>query len=582
MDRLEDTVDPWIEKLWQVLPTVLQRDENVSADQQLEEDLSELQIRQVDIPYSMDYRKSILPNGVDKYLNLKHTLVDNYTMDARREKLPTEVLKYVDLDNTLVINDDEPEKQDYKSFPFKVCLNDLVPGTKLTGLPRVSAPTAKLIPLEGQTTQRVSDKVPEFVSTPVPITYAPVTMVCCLTTSDAVKRTLEVELDIGKDGHFEPGDAFGVLAPNNEQLVQAILARLNASTDQLYKLDGENLPSHLQKASSVTLGDLFRYGVDLTSPPRKTLFRMLADFTSDPTERLSLMYLASKQGVFAFNAVRQEAPNLLDILASFPSTQPPIERLLDLLPAHLPRFYSISSSPLKRPGKIRFAFNIVEYVSGTNNTQRHGVATPWLDKLTELVPSRTTPDKREIPVTKDIRVPMYIRPNANAFILPKHTEKPLVLIGPGTGIAPFIGFLEHRQMQRAHGHKLGPIHVYYGYRDRYKDYLFREELQQFEKDGTITKLRLAESRASDGTPKVYVQDLITRDMDVLYNLVVEKDGAVYICGDAKGMAKGVQDALADMLVKHKKMDVVDANKLLMQWVTDKKYLRDLASIFYMQ
>lgn len=594
---MENIVDPWIEKLWEVLPTVLKQDDNVSIEssiaheKELEKKMTELVINPVDIPYSMTNRKKSLPDLVEKYTNLENTLVDNFTMEARRENLPGNVSDYTKLDDTLVNGKNKIFKN---GFPLIVNLVGLEAGAKLTGLPRVSVPVAKLTKLEGQKAEDLSGKVPDFVSTPVPITYAPVTMVSCLTAPDAVKRTLEVELDIGEDSHFDPGDAFGVLAPNDEELVEAILNRLNVPEKEfhhLYKVEGENLPSHLQKAASTTLIELFRYAVDLTSHPRKALFRMLADHTTDPKEKLSLMYICSKQGAAAFNAIREETPTLLDILETFPSCHPPIDRLLDLLPAHMPRFYSISSSPLKRQGKIRFAFNVVEYITA-GKAQRKGVATPWMDKITQLIPSRTTPTNVEIAVKEDIKVPMYIRQNANAFVLPQETERPLVLIGPGTGIAPFVGFLEHRQTQRnirlsmgGIGHQptqqirdaFGPTYVYYGFREKSKDFLFEKEISEFEADGTISHLRIAESRAADA-PKVYVQDLIKEDSAKLYELIVNKDAAIYICGDAKGMAKGVQDALAEMLVEHQKIDLLEANKTLVGWISSKKYLRDLVSL----
>ncbi|KAI8373390.1 hypothetical protein EDC96DRAFT_605898 [Choanephora cucurbitarum] len=578
-EGLENTVDPWIENLWKILPTVLKQDTNAStATTELEEKMTELKLNPSSIPYSMADRVKNLPEPVQKYTQLENSIIHTQPAVAK------------DMESS---SGGDGLEEFAKGSPLNISLEGLEMGAKLTGLPRVSVPVAKLSRLEGRTmNEELSGKVPNFVPTPTPITYAPVTMVACLTAPDAVKRTLEIELDVGEDMHYEPGDAFGVLAPNDERLVEAVLNRLKIKPEdyqQLYQVEGDNLPSHLKEAKEATLHQLFTYGVDLTSQPRKALFRMLADYTSDPKEKLTLMYICSKQGAAAFNAVRDQSPNLLDILDSFPSCQPPIERLLDLLPAHMPRYYSISSSPLKRQGKIRFAFNVVEYIT-SNQVQRKGVATPWLDKLTELVPSRTTPLKTEIAVTRDIRVPVFVRQNANAFVLPQETERPLILIGPGTGIAPFIGFLEHRQAQRqirlsmgGIGHQptqqirkaFGPIYVYYGFRDKHKDFLFENDLKNFKEDGTITHLSLAESRAVDGSPRVYVQDLIRKDADVLFDLIVNKGAAIYICGDAKGMAKGVQDALVDILVEHQKIDVVEANKLLMSWIASKKYLRDL-------
>ncbi|KAI7904365.1 uncharacterized protein BX663DRAFT_550745 [Cokeromyces recurvatus] len=597
-EGLENVVDPWIEKLWEVLPTVLEQNtelsvvDSIEVEKKLEKQMTELQIDPVSVPYSMKNRKKTLPDLVEKYINLENSLVKK-------------------MEKEIPIEDHNKEKVFKKAFPLQFSLVGLTPGAKLTGLPRVPVPVTKLTKLEGHkkesnkvTLDLSSGKVPDFVVTPTPITYAPVTMVSCLTSSDAIKRTLEIEIDIGEGTEYEPGDAFGIVAPNDEALVEAIFRRLNISEDeylyQLYKLEGgDNLPSHLQKANSSTLFELFCYGLDLTSQPRKALFRMLADYASDPKEKLSLMYICSKQGAAVFNAIRDESPNLLDILETFPSCQPPLERLLDLLPAHLPRFYSISSSPLKRNHKIRFAFNVVEYITAVGKAERKGVATAWLDKLTRKIPSRTTPNNVEVQITAEdnIKVPIFIRQNVNAFVLPKETERPLVLIGPGTGIAPFIGFLEHRQAQRhirlsmgnvvgasSSQHILadfGPIYVYYGFRNRHKDFLFKKELEEFVQDKTITHLALAESRPDvddevrNSQLKVYVQDLMKRDSERLYDLIVNQDAAIYVCGDAKGMAKGVQDALAEMLVEHQKIDLVEANKILVNWISEKKYLRDL-------
>lgn len=297
-----------------------------------------------------------------------------------------------------------------------------------------------------------------------------------------------------------------------------------------------------------------------------------------------------RKGAAAFNALRDQVPTLVDILTTFPSCQPPLERLLDALPPHLPRYYSIANSPLKHAHEIHFAFNIVEYTT-PYDVPRKGVATPWLDRLTGQIPARADHTTKPVRVPSPSgSVPVFRKPNANAFVLPTDTKRPLVLIGPGTGIAPFIGFLQHRQQQRKIREQMGgvglnplrdirnefgPIWVYYGFRDTQKDYLFEHELEELAQDKTITQLRLAVSRATD--QKVYVQDLLRRDADALYDLIVKQDAAVYVCGDAKGMAKGVQDALVEMLARHEHLEPVAANKKLMEWTADRKYLRDLVS-----
>jgi methionine synthase reductase len=249
-----------------------------------------------------------------------------------------------------------------------------------------------------------------------------------------------------------------------------------------------------------------------------------------------------------FNTLRDQLPTLLDLLLTFPSCNPPIERLLDTLPAHMPRYYSIANSPLAHPHAIRFAFNIVHYnTPDPYNVARKGVATTWLDSLTGIVEAATKSDEPapvvEVPLSQKIIVPIFFKVNNNGFVLPTDTSKPLLLIGPGTGIAPFIGFLEHRDEQckirkslggvgafpdRDIASEFGEIRVYYGFRERSKDYLFNSELEGFVERGVVTQLELAVSRES--ATKTYVQDLMRRDMKDLYDFIVKKGALIYVCG----------------------------------------------------
>ncbi|KAI9322855.1 hypothetical protein BX666DRAFT_1898968 [Dichotomocladium elegans] len=622
-EGLETVVDPWIEKLWDVLPTVLKQNEvNAVVDK-----VETLTIKD-DNPYSADQRSNELAPGVEKYLHLANSTImapNPYSADQRSAELAPGVEKYLHLPNSTVetpnpysaekrstelapgvekylnqpkstVNGNAKKPTLHLGYPLKLDYGGLQPGVQLTGLPRLPAASVKLVKLD---TKKEKTDLPsvDLVMTPTPVIHAPVTRVKCLTTEDAMKRTLHVELVPGEEFEFEPGDAFGVIAPNDEQLVEALLSILAPTFEEgyenLYDVEGDNLPTHLQKSKSVTLADLLRYGVDITTPPRKALLRLLAEYTSDTQEKNKLMYLCSKQGAAQFNSVREQMPSLIDILATFPSCKPPMERLLDALPGHMPRYYSITNSPLKYPGKIHFAFNVIDYTTAYN-VPRKGVATPWLDRLTGYVSSRASgagaePVTVELPPAAALTVPMFKKVNASAFTLPTDTQRPLVLIGPGTGIAPFIGFLEHRQQQRRIRKSMGgvgvnpardlaaefgPIWVYYGFRERAKDFLFEQELKQFKEDKTITHLGLAVSREA-GEGKTYVQDLIRQDAAELHDLIINKDAAIYVCGDAKGMAKGVNDALAEMLCEYEKIEPLAANKMLVEWMGSRKYLRDL-------
>ncbi|KAI8581977.1 hypothetical protein K450DRAFT_230196 [Umbelopsis ramanniana AG] len=580
-EGLENVVDPWIANLWSVLAEICQQ--KVSEGDQTAEitkGVSEVEIapmtaaeKAAQEPFSMTERRSTIPETVAPYTGLPNSLVKG----------------------TQINGDSKPAAP--LSHKIHVDTSALENATQLTGLPRVPAAYIKLVKVEKNAEKPLTEKLPRFVYTPTPIIEATVSKVSCISRKGALKRTLHLELDLGEHTDFQPGDAFGVIAPNDEDLVQAILTRLGIKTAeeemQQFSVEGDDLPSHLKHASGVTLIDLFRYGLDLTTAPRKALLRMLGEYTSDAQEKNLLMFLCSKQGLAQFNSLRDQQPTLLDLLVSFPSCNPPIERLLDTLPAHMPRYYSIANSPLAHPHAIRFAFNIVQYTTPEPyNVARKGVATTWLDNLTGLVEAATSSDNTapvvEIPVSQRISVPIFFKINNNGFVLPTDTTKPLLLIGPGTGIAPFIGFLEHRDKQRQIRRSLGgvgafpdrdiatefgEIRVYYGFRERSKDYLFDAELKEFVDRDVITHLELAVSRESEN--KVYVQDLIRRDQKDLYDFIVNKGALIYVCGDAKGMATGVHEALANMLVENEQLEKMEAMKTLTRWITEKKYLRDL-------
>lgn len=215
MCRLESVVDPWIAKLWEALPRVLEKkgDDGV---QEITEKMSTVQVEQ-----------------------------DNnnpYALKDRSKKLPPPVEKYLDLPNTLVVGKEKPQL--VLGHPLQIDLSGLEPGMKLTGMPRVPAEMVKLVRLEAAT--KPKDELPSIdcAVTPSPVLHASVTRVRCLTTADALKRTLHVELDVGDEFDFEPGDAFGVIAPNDETLVEALVSRLTSSTEEgyqvLYSVQGDS------------------------------------------------------------------------------------------------------------------------------------------------------------------------------------------------------------------------------------------------------------------------------------------------------------------------------------------------------
>ncbi|KAJ2417423.1 hypothetical protein H4218_001000 [Coemansia sp. IMI 209128] len=419
-----------------------------------------------------------------------------------------------------------------------------------------------------------------------------------LTSPEALKRTLLVEISLSAADHvhgsWQAGDSFNIYAPNDEGLVAGLLERLAVSPDEarrpvsLRKRDAAiELPTHLARFATApaSLFDILQWACDVCTAPRKQTLRALADHCSEVTDRDRLLFLSSRQGAAVFDELRRQAPTTLDLLHTFPSCLPPVERLLELLPPLAPRSYSICNAPNTASNTWRFAFNVVEYcitVEGSDVStlplRRRGVCTPWLERL---------PRGQRILVAK--------RRNVNEFRMPTGLDaRPVVMVGPGTGVAPFIGFLEQRAQDLvaagARPQEAPLMWLFFGCRSRLHDYLFRSQLEQWQSEGVLTRLSTCFSRDGLDGPK-YVQHTMAQHEDELMSLLLTKSALLYVCGDAKGMGRDVNDALADMLcrysVKHpecfdvladadpKQLSKVQALQLLVRWSTERRYLRDL-------
>ncbi|CAG8600617.1 7584_t:CDS:2 [Funneliformis caledonium] len=549
---LEATVDPWIEKLWPALAKVCVqkgKNNNNAHDENIVESVKNLSVN-------------------DKS--------DNNDLSLPL-KLPNELS--VDEKMNFVIG---------TKITFE--LSELAKAETLTALPRIPTVICKIVKSNKKESINPAS-LPPFINTSTPIVNARLDTVRCLTHPDALKRTIHLELDI-KDYkeklEFVPGDSIGIIAPNNKKLVLEILKTLEIGENEanqeisIESLEGTVLPSHLRNAQTTSIMELFRYGVDLTSLPRKALLRLMAEYTTDEEERKTLLFLCSKQGADQFNRLRHQIPTLLDLLVTFPSCKPPVERLFDVLPSHQPRYYSIANSPLVNRDSFHIAFNIVDYKTpDPYGVRKFGVCTPWLDNLSGHVNEWN----KRFPLTTKVDIPIFMKQNTYGFAVPSDISRPMIMIGPGTGVAPFIGFIQHREQQIIAERRsdnieksLGEMWLFYGCRDIEKDHLYREELEGFLKRGILKELLVATSRAPDaglnGNPK-YVQDLLRKRGQELYELLDRKDAMIFVY--AQGMAKDVNDALADILVEYGNMQRSDSLKLLAKWMNDKRYLRDLWS-----
>ncbi|XP_061043630.1 methionine synthase reductase [Eubalaena glacialis] len=425
-----------------------------------------------------------------------------------------------------------------------------------------------------------------------PIFHVPISKAVQLTMNDAIKTTLLIELDISKtDFSYQPGDAFNVICPNSDSEVQHLLQRLQLTDRREHcvilnikadtKKKGAALPQHIPEKCSLQF--LLTWCLEIRAVPKKAFLRALVDHAGDGAEKRRLQELCSRQGAADYNRfVRDSRACLLDLLLAFPSCQPPLGLLLEHLPKLQPRPYSCASSSLFHPGKLHFIFNIVEFWSDTTAVAlRKGVCTGWLAALVESVLQPNT-HASQADGEKALAPEISISPRAtNFFHLPNDLSVPIIMVGPGTGIAPFIGFLQHREKLREHhpdGH-FGAMWLFFGCRHKDRDYLFREELRHFLKCGILTHLKVSFSRdapvGEEEAPAKYVQDSIQRHSKQVARVLLQENGHVYVCGDAKNMAKDVNDVLVEIISKEVGVEKLEAMKTLATLKEEKRYLQDI-------
>ena len=350
----------------------------------------------------------------------------------------------------------------------------------------------------------------------------------------SAKDVRRVVLDLEGTGlRYEPGDSLGLLAPNEPALVQACLDALGATGEE---------PVPCPDGATRPVREAFRTHLAIARPLDRT-FDLLAGSARDAAEAAMLRKLADGDD----DAVPADA-DLLDLLEHFPSARPPLADLAASLPGLKPRLYSIASSPLAVPGKVELCVSVVQ--ATRRGRARQGVASCHLGfrGLEEAMPAHLQPSH---------------------FRLPEDPATPVIMCGPGTGIAPFRAFLQHRAAQGIQGRTW----LFFGDQTSAADYLFQPEIEAWLADGTLERLSLAWSR-DPGAKKVYVQDRMREQATDLWRWF--QDGArFYICGDAARMAKDVDATLRDIAMREGRMEAEAARDWIVALARQNRYQRDV-------
>jgi sulfite reductase (NADPH) flavoprotein alpha-component len=428
--------------------------------------------------------------------------------------------------------------QDYSEALFskkEARLNLCVPGGK---------ETARMLKTLHQELDGSPSPAPTTETSPAAATAAPAAAQGCsrdnpaeatflsrarLNKQGSAKETWHIEFDLGERIDYTVGDAFGIFPTNDPALADAVIAALNAPPD--FPIGGR------------TLRDVLIDGVSLGTAP-DMLFQLFS-YISGGERRQKAKALAAGEDPDGDAAT-------LDVLAAiqkFSGVRPDPEAFIEALDPLQPRLYSIASSPKVDRKRLALTVDTVRYQ--IDSRTRLGVASTFL--ADRIKPG----DKLKVYVQK-----------AHAFALPADPTVPIIMIGPGTGVAPFRAFLHERMATKA----LGRNWLFFGHQRSNYDFFYEDELAGMKAARVLTRLTLAWSR--DGDQKIYVQDRM-RDVGRDLWAWIAEGAHVYVCGDAKHMAKDVERALIDVVASYGVRSVTDAVTFVADLKKTGRYQQDV-------
>lgn len=354
-----------------------------------------------------------------------------------------------------------------------------------------------------------------------------------ITGRNSDKDVRHLEIDLGDSGlSYQPGDALGVWYHNDPDLVEEIIGLVWRTGDEKITLNGQTL--------TLTLREALTDHLELTQNTT-VIVEKYASLSRD--ERL-IELLADKHQLQQY---AQTTP-LPDMIRQAPADLD-AEQLVALLRPLTPRLYSIASAQEEVGNEVHITVGVVRY--DVEGRARTGGASGYLaDRLEE---------------EGELRV--FIEHNDN-FRLPANPQTPVIMIGPGTGIAPFRAFIQQRAAEGAEGLNW----LFFGNPHFTEDFLYQVEWQRYVKEGVLSRIDLAWSR--DQNHKVYVQDKLREQGAEVWRWI-EKGAHIYVCGDANRMAKDVEQALLELLAEHGGMDAEQADEFLSELRVERRYQRDV-------
>jgi len=371
--------------------------------------------------------------------------------------------------------------------------------------------------------------------------------------------TVHVEIDVSnaKGFSYYTADNLGVLPVNSTEIVESLAKSLSYDLDAVFKVTSSaNHEWHgAPFPMPITIRECLARYCDITSAPRRSELKLLAAYAKDPTDKKALLRLSSKEGKAEYREKIMDAHvGLVDLLLLCPSIQAPLEHFLAFCPRLLPRYYTISSSSSVHPKSVHLTVSLTETQKKDGSVYK-GICS---GHLAGVVAGKST-------------VRVFNR--ESTFRLPKDTTKPVIMIGPGTGVAPMRALLQERAYERDVLKKtIGTNVLYFGCKKASLDYLYEEEMQKFQSDGVLNTLHVAFSR--EKAEKVYVQHLLAKNAEETWELVNGEGAYIFVCGGVK-MGQDVSETLRSICVSQGKLSTDAAKKYMEKLASEGRFVQEL-------
>jgi cytochrome P450/NADPH-cytochrome P450 reductase len=340
------------------------------------------------------------------------------------------------------------------------------------------------------------------------------------------RSTRHIEVQLPADITYRVGDHLSVVPRNDPALVDSVARRFGfLPADQIRLQVAEGRRAQLPVGDAVSIGRLLTDFVELQQVATRKQIQIMSEHTRCPVTKPKLLAYVGEDAAASElyrSDILSKRKSVFDLLEEHPACELPFHAYLEMLSLLAPRYYSISSSPSVDPARCSVTVGVVEGPASSGRGTYKGICSNY---LAGRRPGET--------------IHATVRETKAGFRLPDDPSVPIIMIGPGTGLAPFRGFLQERAALKAKGVTLGPAMLFFGCRHPDQDYLYADELKAFEASG-ITELQTAFSRTEG--PKTYVQNLVAAQKERVWSLI-EKGAIIYVCGDGGKMEPDVKAAL---------------------------------------